>query len=133
MVWGVDDCMLFALAVSRTIKGRHVLPWLDGQWTDGFTARRYRLRAGKTMRQACLALASKNGVRRIAPAAANRGDIGLVNVCDGVVQTGATIMDLIRTNDGDEAAACLIDHGWICRTASGLVVRQRANIAWSID
>jgi len=114
VVWGVDDCVLFAADASLLQIDRDpIAPWRDA-WSSRIGALKLVASKGGNLLDALANVAAELGHREISPDEAQPGDMGA-----------------ILEND-TPTAACRIEQGWLVRNERGFSVRQTAVKAWSI-
>jgi hypothetical protein len=112
--WGVDDCLHSAGTLSQIIKGYDPIAAIRHQWVDEKSATEFELKFGRTRIRAALAIAKMLGYKRIDPADAVVGDMGVVR-CDDAMPM-----------------SCLTPDGWFCRAPKGFLILGKAVAAWRI-
>jgi len=113
MVWGEDDCVLFAADVASCYLGYDPIVRMRGRWHDEWSAKRFRIRGGRSYEMAYRRLAPLYGLRQIPVEEAVPGDVGLVE-------------DASR----QRVAAARVEQGWVARGPVGFAVFKSAVLAW---
>lgn len=113
-VWGKDDCVLFHANVERAVTGRDPAKKWRGRYRTPRGAHRILGKGG--LPAALRRLSRSYGSRKIDPAKARVGDIGLIRVA-----WAYAVVRLVRRNE------------WIGRTPSGysVVPTSMVKFAWS--